>query len=108
MSAMIAKSEISRADDMKAHANSVAHYAKLVKSLFPEGTGPDKIKTDAKPEVWSDRAGFDKAADAFIEKSEAWVKAAESGDAAAAMQAFGAVGKTCGGCHDDYKVDDDH
>jgi len=108
MSAMIAKSEVSRADDMKAHANSVLHYAKLVKGLFPDGTGPDDVKTDAKPEVWSDRAGFDEKADAFVAKAEAWVKAAESGDAGAAMKAFGEVGKSCGGCHDDYKVDDDH
>jgi len=108
MSAMIAKNEMARPEDMKAHAASIAAYATLVKGLFPEGTEPGKVESEAKAEIWSDRAGFDKASDLFVEKANAFVKAAESGDAAATMKAFGEVGKSCGGCHDDYKVDDDH
>lgn len=104
---MIAKSEIARPADMKAHAQGTVNYARLVKGLFPDGTGPDKVSdSESKPEVWTDRAGFDKAADALVEKAEAWLKAAESGDEAATLAAFGQVGRTCGGCHDDYKVDD--
>jgi cytochrome c556 len=105
--AMIAKAEVARPDDMKAHAQGLVNYAKLVKGLFPEGTGPDKVASESKPEVWTDRAAFDKAADELVAKSEAFLKATESGDVSAAMAAFGQVGRSCGGCHDDFKVDDD-
>lgn len=105
--AMIAKSEVARPADMKAHAQGAVNYARLVKTLFPEGTGPDKVESESKPEVWSNRAAFDKASDELVTKAEAWLKAAEGDDPAATVAAFGQVGKACGGCHDDFKVDDD-
>ena len=106
--AMIAKSEVSRPGDVKMHAEGVLAYAKIIKELFPEGTSPDKVKSEALPAVWSERDQFDKAADDFVAKAEAWVKAANAGDMAQTMQAMGAVGKACGGCHDHFKVDEDH
>jgi len=105
---MIAKSEVSRPGDVTMHAEGVLAYAKLIKELFPEGTGPDKVKSESKPNVWTERAKFDKAADNLVEKAEAWVAAAKSGDMAQTMGAMGGVGKACGGCHDDFKVDEDH
>lgn len=106
--AMIAKSKISRPGDVAMHAEGVLAYAKLIKELFPEGTGPDKVKSEAMAAVWTDRAKFDKAADDLVVKAEAWVAAAKGGDVAQTMGAMGAVGKACGTCHDDFKVDEDH
>jgi cytochrome c556 len=105
---MIAKSEVSRPGDVAMHAEGVLAYAKLIKELFPEGTGPDKVKSESQPAVWTERAKFDKAADDLVAKAEAWVKAAKGGDMAQTMGAMGAVGKACGTCHDDFKVDEDH
>ena len=106
---MIAKSEVSRPGDIAMHAEGVLAYAKIIKELFPEGTGPDAVKSESKPAVWTERETFDKAADDLVAKAEAWVKAAKGGDMAQTMGAMGAVGKACGTCHDDFKVDDhDH
>ncbi len=107
-SSMIAKNQIARPDDLKTHAEGVLAYAKLIKGLFPDGTGPDKVKSESKPEIWTDRATFDKAADDLVVKAEAWVKAAQGGDMAQTLGAMGGVGKACGACHDDFKVDEDH
>ncbi|MEM9531088.1 MAG: cytochrome c [Pseudomonadota bacterium] len=50
--------------------------------------------------------------DLFAEKTAAFVSAAESfaaiaqaGDQATISAAFGDVGKTCGGCHDEFRED---
>ncbi len=107
-SAMIAKSEVSRPGDLVMHAEGVLAYAKLIKELFPEGTGPDKVKSESLATVWTERAKFDKAADDLVVKAGAWVTAAKGGDMAQTMGAMGAVGKACGACHDDFKVEDDH
>jgi cytochrome c556 len=71
---------------------------------FPEGTGPDKVKSDSKAEVWSKRADFEKAVTDYTAATEKLVEAARTGDLAQIQPAFGAVGKTCGGCHDGFRV----
>ncbi len=72
-------------------------------NMFPAGseTGGE---TKALPTIWSDRAGFvaaSKASDAAYDKLAV---AAGSGDMAALTAAFGDTGKTCGACHDKYRV----
>ena len=56
-----------------------------------------------KAEIWSDRAGFEKADAAFVAASIALAEAAKSGDQAAFAVAFAEEGKTCGACHRAYK-----
>ncbi|MBX9944817.1 MAG: cytochrome c [Reyranella sp.] len=71
-------------------------------NMFPAGS--DKGETKALPTIWTDRAGFvaaSKAADAAYDKLAV---AAGSGDQAALAAAFADVGKTCGACHDKYRV----
>ena len=78
-------------------------------SLVAEGSKVfEKIKSESKATVWTDRENFDKAADELVAKAEAWVKAAKGGDMGQTMGAMGGVGKACGGCHDGFKVDEDH
>jgi cytochrome c556 len=70
--------------------------------LFPAGS--DKGETKALPAVWTDMPGFmaaSKAADAAYDNL---AKAAGSGDMAALTAAFGATGKSCGACHDKFRV----
>jgi cytochrome c556 len=75
----------------------------LIPVLFPGGTetGHD---TKAKPEIWSDRAGFEAAASKFSAAASKLVEAASSGDRAAFMEAFKATGAACGQCHRSYKL----
>jgi cytochrome c556 len=64
-----------------------------------------KVKTDALPEVWSDREAFEKSIDDLTLASAKLITASKSADEAAMKSAISGVGKTCGGCHDNFKKD---
>jgi cytochrome c556 len=86
-------------------ADAIAGWAEIIPSLFPAGSekGHD---TKAKPEIWSDRAGFEKAAAKLGEEAKKLCAAAKEGDKAAFAAAFKAVGQACGACHRGYRVKD--
>jgi len=49
-------------EDVAKRAGGISEIAKIVPSLFPEGTGMDEIKaprTGAKPEIWLNQDGFE-------------------------------------------------
>ncbi len=71
-------------------------------NMFPAGS--DKGETKALPTIWSDSAGFKAAGAASIAAYDKLAVAAGSGDMAALTAAFGDAGKTCGACHDKYRV----
>jgi cytochrome c556 len=70
-------------------------------TLFPEGSAAG---SDAKPEIWEDKADFDAKAEAV---KQATVKAAEAapGGMDSFQAAFADVGQGCKGCHEKYRVD---
>jgi cytochrome c556 len=72
---------------------------------FPEGS--DKGTTRAKPEIWQNKADFEKKMD-DLKKAVAMLQAvAEQGtDRKAIAAQVGATGKACKACHDDYKSKD--
>lgn len=72
-----------------------------VAALFPAGT--DTGETEASPKIWEDMAGFTAASDAW-KKAVADAVAAKPQDAAALGAHVGAIGKTCGTCHELYRV----
>jgi cytochrome c556 len=76
---------------------------------FPKGSGPETgEKTDAKPEIWSDPQGFAAAQKLLGERAPKLLEAANSGDATAVKAQFGEVGKACKGCHDKFRVPEEH
>ena len=70
-------------------------------TLFPEGSAAG---SDAKPEIWEDKADFDAKAETV---EEATAKAAEAapGGKDSFQAAFADVGQGCKGCHEKYRVD---
>lgn len=60
-------------------------------------------KSRALPAIWSDAAKWNQARDAFVAAAGDLAKAAQAGDEGAIKSAVGAVGKTCGGCHDNFR-----
>ena len=93
------------AAEVKLRAARVAFLAPILKEAFPadsNGVG----HTAAKPEIWTDTAGFDKALQALIDNSAALAAAANGTDVEKIKAAIGETGKTCKGCHDKYKVKD--
>ncbi len=51
--------------------------------------------------------GFKAAVKAYADATANYAEVAKSSDLAAIKGAFGKVGKSCGGCHDKYQVDDE-
>lgn len=84
-----------------AAAVNVKAFADAMGDWFPAGTGPDSgIESEAKANIWTDRATFD-AAHAKL-KDEA-AKLAAATDAAAFKAQFPATGGSCKNCHDTFR-----
>ncbi len=62
------------------------------------------LKSDAKPEIYKEMDKFKSIYEKFEADAVKLAAAAKSGDQGAVKAAFGEVGKSCKGCHDDYKV----
>jgi cytochrome c556 len=87
---------------------SVAADAKIVETMshlpFPAFVdGTDSGDTGARPEIWKNRAKFDAAAENMQKAVAELAKVAASGDEGALKGAFGAAGKACKDCHDDFR-----
>jgi cytochrome c556 len=80
------------------HAGEMAANLETASRLFPAGSAGD---SRAKPEIWSDAAGFEKA----MKDGIAAVKALQAAkDEAAFGPAFQAVGASCKSCHDKFRA----
>lgn len=91
-------------------ANAAAANAAIAESMsklpwagFVEGSGAGDTK--AKPEIWSNAAGFKAAGDKMQAEMSKLAVAARSGNLDTLKAAFGPVGATCKGCHDDFRKD---
>ena len=84
-------------------AKAIARFAAIMPSLFPEGTQAG-FNTKALPEIWSDKAGFEKAAAALGDAATKLASAANAGDAAGVDAGIKAVGDACGACHRTYRA----
>jgi cytochrome c556 len=69
--------------------------------MFPEGSNTPA--SEAKPEVWSDHAGFQAAAERFQTAVRALAAPAAANDHAAFLIAWTAAHDACSACHDAYK-----
>lgn len=84
------------------HAVALGESAEYTAELFPPGS--DQPPTAALPAVWSDQKGFAAAAEKAEDLAHELASAAETGDVAATLAAFAALGKEgCGGCHNTYR-----
>jgi cytochrome c556 len=84
---------------VKANATTIADNLKLASTLFPAGSGGGDSR--AKPEIWTDAAGFEKT----MKDAQAAAVALQSvPDEAAFGPALGALGGNCKACHDKYRL----
>jgi cytochrome c556 len=58
----------------------------------------------ALPSIWTDQAKFREAASRLENEASKLVQVSRSGDEAAVKAQLGAVGKSCGGCHNDFRA----
>ena len=86
------------------HARSIQQNSKMTLAMFPKGTGIGNTK--AKPAIWENWSKFESAVQDFERKSAKLAKVAESGDMKVLAKQVRATGKTCGGCHRNFRKRD--
>ena len=86
------------------HARSIQQNSKMTLAMFPKGTGLGNTK--AKSAIWGNWSKFESAVQDFERESAKLVKVAESGDMDALAKQVRATGKTCGGCHRNFRKRD--
>lgn len=92
-------------DDAIKAANTIAAIANsgMGQLYFAGSDKSDKIKTNVRPEMYTDTQGAAKAAIALAEQANALQQVAQTGDVAAIKAQVGKVGGACKGCHDNFK-----
>jgi len=87
-----------------ASATHIAQLGGMIPDVFEFDTRKNTtVKTKAQDGIWTNQADFASKADDLVKAANALVEAAKSGDKATTLKAAGAVGKSCGACHDKYK-----
>jgi cytochrome c556 len=83
-------------------ATEIGDWGRKIPTLFPPGTETGH-KTHARPEIWSDRAGFDKDAANLSTQADKLSQVAATGDKAAFAAQWKATAQACGTCHHSYR-----
>ena len=69
------------------------------------GSGAEAgVPTHARPEIWSDRAGFEAKAADYAAAADRLAELAAGDDAAAFAAQWTVVRSSCQACHDGYKA----
>lgn len=86
------------------NAKKMSDLAAQVPAWFPKGSGPEAgVKTRAKPEIWSDAAGFGAAARALQPETVKMQQLAMAGNLDGVRAQVRATGGACKGCHDKFR-----
>lgn len=93
-------------DEVIKAANAIAAIANSgLGALYAPGTETGKgwHDTTVKPALFTDSAKAGAAAAAFNKEANELAKVAQGGDVVAIKAQYGALTKTCKGCHDDFR-----
>lgn len=90
-------------DEFAKQAAKLEQLSQQPWQYFPAGSGAGK--TDAKPEIWSKPADWQKAIDNHKAATAKLKQVALTGDLAAIKAQFGATQQTCKACHKDFRKD---
>jgi cytochrome c556 len=89
------------------NSERVAFLAGMIADAFSRDTRSAELETDALPGIWANMADFDQRAMDLQSRAQALLTASRGGDEAATKAAIGQVGRACGGCHDEYRAEDE-
>jgi cytochrome c556 len=92
------------AAEIAKRADRVAFLASMASEAFPEVSKDGDTK--AKPEIWTDKAGFAKAVKDFEDSSSALATLVKTDktNSAGFKAAAGKVADSCKGCHDSFRA----
>lgn len=91
---------------VRSAAATINELAPKAATWFPAGTGPDVGKTEAKAEIWQQRADFDAGMKNFASAAAAFHQAAQGNDVEAMKAGHGRLGGTCKACHDKFREEE--
>lgn len=97
----VVKGKVDYSAHLLEHALGLHALSKHVAELFPEGS--DFGETNALDTVWEKPDEFKEAARKAEEATSNLVKAVETGNSDAIKSRFGDVGKSCKGCHKEFR-----
>ena len=100
----ILKNGLSLKAHVSDHAHSMLQNSRMTLSMFPKGSG--KGRTKSKQAIWGKWSEFESAANDFELESAKLAEVAESGDMEALAKQVRATGKTCSGCHKNFRKRD--
>ena len=75
----------------------------LIPDVFAKDTHTFTVTTKAREAIWANKSDFDAKSTDFVKAAADLEAAAKTGDKGATLKAAGAVGKTCGACHDQFR-----
>jgi cytochrome c556 len=84
-------------------AGALARWGEAIPGLFPPGSGAGD--TRAKPEIWADKADFDRRAAEFAAAARRLAELARAGDAAGFAAQAEIVKQGCAACHGPYRTE---
>jgi cytochrome c556 len=84
-------------------AKAMARWIRQFPTQFPKGS-EEGHNTKALPAVWSDTAGFQKAANDFADASTKLAELAKAGDTDAVAAQVKVVGDDCAACHRTFRA----
>ena len=86
------------------HAYSLMVLSKMTIKIFPEGT--DEGRTRAKKTIWKNWPKFEKSSQKFVDESTRLFEVAKDGDIKKIALQIRKTGKTCSGCHRNFRKRD--
>lgn len=90
-----------------AKATDINARSQRIDGLFPAGTSTeDGFKTEALPAIWQKPEEFKAASQKLTDESAKLASLASGGDKAAVAAQAMAMGGSCKGCHDQFRLDD--
>lgn len=99
----VAKGEAQWSPAMAQKAVNLAALAVIAGDVFPEAS-KGIPHSEAKPEIWLKPDEFKAKLAAFRTETAKLAELAKAGNVDAIKAQVAATGKTCGGCHDDFRV----
>lgn len=93
------------AEQAEKHAVRINQLSLMIADYSRTDTSKFDVETEALAKIWQETDNYSQRIEDLTKASATLISAAQSKDEAATKKAIGGVGKTCGGCHDDFKKD---
>lgn len=93
------------AEVVESKAKNINQLANMIADVSRVNTSKFKVETEALDKIWAQPDDYAKKIQALVMASENVLKIVKTGSEADVKKAMGQIGRACGSCHDDFKVD---